>query len=153
MASDRYIYILLPVLISVTVGCIKKDSIRYLNLPAKTVEQVELLSGPPDKPYKVVGHVFIDGSNKRGWQSMADAAREEAADMGADAVFMGQMGQYQSGMMTVPTGSTTTTTGTLNTSSNRSTINTNSNIFSGPTVTTGINRKQISATAIVYQNP
>jgi hypothetical protein len=47
--------------------------------------------------HKVIGHVFIDGSDYRGWQSIADAAREEAAEMGADAVFMGQMGQYQSG--------------------------------------------------------
>jgi hypothetical protein len=69
MTSRRYTYILATLLIAVTVGCIK---IRYVTLPAKTVEQVELLPGPPDKPFKVVGHVFIDGSNKRGWQSIAE---------------------------------------------------------------------------------
>src|SRR5262245_2243387 len=114
-------YILAAVFLLFTVGCIHKDSIRYLTLPAKAIEQVELLPEPPDKPFKVVGHVFIDGSNKRGWQSMANAAREEAAEMGADAVFMGQVGTYQSGSMTMPSTSTTTTTGTVNTRSNRST--------------------------------
>ena len=152
MTYHRYTYILAALFIG-TVGCIKKDSIRYMTLPARTVEQVELLPGPPDKPFKVVGHVFIDGSNKRGWQSIAEAAREEAADMGADAVFMGDMGQYESGTMTMPGASTSTTTGTLRSSSNRSTINTNTNTFSGPAVTTGINRKQLSAIAIVYQHP
>ena len=116
MTSHRYTYILAALVIG-TVGCIKKDSIRYMTLPAKTAEQVELLPGPPDKPFKVVGHVFIDGSNKRGWQSIAEAAREEAADMGADAVFMGDMGQYESGTMTMPGASTSTTTGTLRSSS------------------------------------
>ena len=153
MTSRRCTYILAALLLTATVGCIKKDSIRYITLPAKTVEQVELLPGPPDKPFKVVGHVFIDGSKKRSWQSIADAAREEAADMGTDAVFMGEMEQYQSGMMSMPSGSTSTTTGTLRSSSNRSTINTNTNTFSGPTVTVGNNRKQLSAIAIVYQNP
>jgi hypothetical protein len=140
-------------ILAVVLFTVPFDSIRYVILPAKTVQQVELLPGPPDKPFKVVGHVFIDGSNKRGWQSIAEAAREEAADMGADAVFMGDMGQYQSGMMTMPSGSTSTTTGTLRSNSNRSTFNTNTNTFSGPTVATGINRKQLSAIAIVYQNP
>jgi hypothetical protein len=83
-------------------------------LPAKSVEHVELLPGPPDKPFKVVGHVFIDGANSRSWQSIAEAARAEAADIGADAVFMGQMGENQSGAVSIPTGSTNTTTGTLN---------------------------------------
>jgi len=142
-------YILPIVLLLATVSCVKRDSIRYFSLPAKTVEQVELLSGPPDKPFKVVGHVFIDGSNKRSWQSIAEAAREEAAEMGADAVFMGQMGQYESGTVSVPSGSTTTTTGTVG----RSSFNTNSTTFAGPTVAAEIKRKQLSATAIVYQSP
>ena len=142
-------YFLASILLVITVGCVKRDSIRYVSLPPKTVEQVELLPGPPDKPFKVVGHVFIDGSDKRGWQSIAEAARAEAAEMGADAVFMGQMGQYQSGTMSVPSGSTTTTTGTAG----RSSFNTNSTTFAGPTVSAGIQRKQLSATAIVYQSP
>jgi hypothetical protein len=53
------------------------------------------------------------GANLRSWQSIAEAARAEASDIGADAVFMGQMGEYQSGSVSLPTGSTTTTTGTL----------------------------------------
>jgi hypothetical protein len=152
-SNSRMQYILVALLFIFASGCIKRDSIRYVMLPAKTVEQVELLSGPPDRPFKVVGHVFIDGSNKRGWQSIAEAAREEAADMGADAVFMGQIGEYQAGTVTMPGASTTNTTGRVSTYSNRSTINANSNTFSAPTVTTGISRKQLGATAIVYQNP
>jgi hypothetical protein len=146
-------YILVALLFMFTVGCIKKDSIRYITLSAKTAEQVQLLPGPPDKPFKVVGHVFIDGANSRSWQSIAEAAREEAADMGADAVIMGHTGQYQSGMVTMPGVSTSTTNGTLRSNSNRSTLNTNTNTFSGPPVSTGINRKQLSAIAIVYPNP
>jgi hypothetical protein len=130
------------------VGCVKRDSIRYVSLPAKSVEQVELLPGPPDKPFKVVGHVFIDGANSRSWQSIAEAARAEAADIGADAVFMGQMGEYQSGSMSIPTASTTTTTGTLN----RSALRMNSQTFAGPTIAAGIERKQLSGTAIVFEN-
>ena len=130
-------------------GCVKKDSIRYMTLPPKAVEHVELLPGPPDKPFKVVGHVFIDGSNKRGWQAVAEAAREEAASMGADAVFMGQMGEYQAGTMSVPTGSTMMTTRRAD----RSSFNSSSTTFAGPTVSAGVQRKQLSATAIIYQNP
>jgi hypothetical protein len=130
------------------VGCVKRDSIRYVSLPAKSVEQVVLLPGPPDKPFKVVGHVFIDGANSRSWQSIAEAARAEAADIEADAVFMGQMGEYQAGSVSLPTGSTTTTTGTLN----RSALRLNSQTFAGPTVAAGIERKQLSGTAIVFEN-
>ena len=153
MTSHHYTYILAAVLFTFTFGCISKDSIRYTTLPPKTVEQVALLPAPPDKPFKVIGHVFIDGSNKRGWQSIADAAREEAAEMGADAVVMGQIGQYQSGTVSAsgPTSSTatTTTTGTAN----RPSFNTNSTTFAGPAVAKGVFRKQLSATAIVYENP
>lgn len=141
------LYVLAVIFIVNTAGCIKKDSIRYITLPAKPADQVELLPGPPDKPYQVVGHVFIDGSNKRGWQSIAEAAREEAAEMGADAVFIGNIGQYQSGTMSSPNSSTTSTASTFN----RSSMNTNSTMFTGPTVVEGIMRKQLSATAIMYK--
>jgi hypothetical protein len=117
------------------VACVKRDFIRYVSLPAKSVEQVVLLPGPPDKPFKVVGHVFIDGANSRSWQSIAEAARAEATDIGADAVFMGQMGETQSGAVSIPTGSTNTTTGTLN----RSALRMNSQSFAGPTIAAGLN--------------
>jgi hypothetical protein len=58
-------FIAVLLLLCSAVGCVKSDSIRYVSLPAKSVEQVELLPGPPDKPFKVIGHVFIDGPNSR----------------------------------------------------------------------------------------
>jgi hypothetical protein len=142
-------YFLAALILLFSAACVKRDSIRYVSLPAKSVEHVELLPGPPDKPFKVVGHVFIDGANSRSWQSVAEAARAEAADIGADAVFMGQMGESQSGALSIPTGSTNTTTGTLN----RSALRMNSQAFAGPTVAAGIERKQLSGTAIMYLSP
>jgi hypothetical protein len=59
---------------------------------------------------------------------------------------MGQMGEYQSRSVSVPTGSTTTT-GTLN----RSAVRMNSQTFAGPTIATGIQRKQLNGTAIVFE--
>lgn len=141
-------YFLAALLLLFSAGCVKRDSIRYLSLPAKSLEHVEVLPGPPDKLFKVVGLVFIDGANARSWQSIVEAAREEAADIGADAVFMGQMGEYQSGAASMPTGSTTTTTGTLN----RSALRMNSQSFAGPNIAAGIQRKQLSGTAIVFEN-
>lgn len=87
-------YIFMAILFVSTVACIKRDPIRYVSLPFKSVDQVELFPGPPDRPYKVVGHVFIDGLNKRGWQEIAEAAREEAAELGADAVFLPGPGKH-----------------------------------------------------------
>jgi hypothetical protein len=88
------------------------------------------------------------GANSRSWQSIAEAARAEAADIGADAVFMGQMGEYQTGSVSIPTGSTTTTTGTLN----RSALRMNSQSFAGPTIAAGVERKQLSGTAILFES-
>jgi hypothetical protein len=143
----RYI---IPIFVLVfLVGCVKRDSIRYVTLPAKPIEQVELLPGPPTKPFKVVGHVFVTGAPAASWQSVAEGARAEAAEIGADAVFMGVAGQYQAGTVIIPGSSTTTTTGTITGSS----INMTSNTFGGASIAAGIQRKRFTGIAIVYQQP
>ena len=128
------------------VGCVRTDSIRYEHLPAKPIDQVELLAGPPDRPFKVIGHVMLDGPRLASWQRMAEAAREEAAELGADAVFLGDLGQYQSGSVIMPGHSTTTTTGTTLGSSFSATSHT----FGGPTMAMPVIRKQATAIAIRY---
>ena len=132
-----------------TVGCVPKDSIRYITLPSKSVEQVDLLLGPPTKPFRIVGNVFIEGARTASWESVVEAAREEAADMGADAVFMGQAGEYQAGTVIMPSGSPTTTTGTMS----RSSANMTSNTYAGQTVATEVRREQFTGIAIMYENP
>lgn len=141
-------YIIAIFVLVLTVGCVKRDSIRYVTLPPKPIEQVELLPGPPNKPFRVIGNVFLDGAPASSWQSVADAAREEAARIGADAVFMGQAGEYQAGTVIMPSGpTTTTTTGTMV----GSTFNMRSNTYAGPTMAGGVRRKQFTGIAIVYQ--
>lgn len=150
LPSDAMRYALLIILVFLVFGCVKKDSIRYVSLPPKPVEQVQLLSGPPDKPFRVVGHVFVEGRRSHNWQSMAEGAREEAADMGADAVFMGPAEHYEAGTIVLPGGSTTTTTGTMIGSSS---VRMNSFTSSGPTIAAPVMRKRLSGIAIQYQNP
>jgi len=140
-------YALAILVLVFAVGCVKRDSIRYVTLPAKPIEQVELLPGPPNKSFKVVGHVFVKGAPASSWQAVAEGARAEAAEMGADAVFMGNAGEYQAGTVIMPGSSTTTTTGTISGSS----INSTSNSFAGPTTAIGIQKKQFTGIAIVYQ--
>lgn len=134
-------------LLALLSGCVKRDSIRYVNLPPKPIEQVELLPGPPSKPFKVIGHVFVKGAPAANWQAVADGARAEAAEMGADAVFMGNAGEYQAGTVIMPQNSTTTTTGTITGSS----FNATSNTFAGPTTAIGMRAKQFTGIAIQYQ--
>ena len=128
------------------VGCVKKDSIRFANLPAKPVEQVELLSAPPSKPFKIIGHVMIKGAMAASWQRVANGAREEAADMGADAVFIGNAEEYQAGTYISPAGSTTTTNGTFTNQS----FNATGNTSIGPTTAIAIQKKRLTGIAIVY---
>lgn len=145
----RYVITILALVFAVGCAGVKRESIRFATLPPKPIEQVELLPGPPSKSFKVVGHIFVDGKRSANWQSLAEAARVEAAEIGADAVFMGNAGEYQAGTMILPGSSTTTTMGSF---SGRS-FNANSNTFAGPSMAVGIQKKQFTGIAIVYQQP
>jgi len=95
----------------------------------------------------VIGHVFVKGAPAASWQSVAEGARAEAAEMGADAVFMGNAGEYQAGAVIMPQSSTTTTTGTITGSS----FNATSHTFTGPTTAIGMRARQFTGIAIQYQ--
>jgi len=69
--------------------------------------------------------------------------------MGADAVFMGNASEYQAGAIIMPGSSTTTTTGSF---TGRS-FDATSNTFTGPTTAMGIQKKQFTGIAIIYQQP
>jgi hypothetical protein len=126
----------------------EKDSIRFANLHSKPVEQVALLPGPPPKPFRVIGHVLIKGAPAAKWQKVAEAAREEAADMGADAVFMADAGEYYAGTVIMPGSTTTTTTGSFTGSS----FSARSQTYSGPSTAMAMQNKRFTGIAIVYES-
>ncbi len=140
-------YVIAILVLICAAGCVKRDSIRFVTLPPKPIEQVALLPGPPEKPFKVVGHVFVKGAPAASWQSVAEGARAEAAEMGADAVFIGNAAEYQAGTIIMPHSSTTTTTGSFS----GGPFNATSNTFMGPTTAMGIEKKRFTGIAIMYQ--
>ena len=74
---------------------------------------------------------MVDGPPAASWQRMAEAARAEAAEIGADAVFLGDVSQYQSGTIITDPSAV-------------------SPYYAGPVTTTAVRRKQATAIAIVY---
>ena len=85
---------------------------RFSAVPA---EQVEILFGPPNRPFKQIGIVSVLGGAFSSDVAMYTKLRKAAADLGADAVIVS--GQSQSfaavpGVQsTVVTGNTAITTG------------------------------------------
>jgi hypothetical protein len=135
-------------LLFAVIGCvrIKKDSVRYATLPSKPIALVELLPASPEKPFKVIGRVFVGGTPAANWQQLAEAAREEAAAMGADAIVLGDAGELPVGTIIMPGSTTTNTTGDFYGNS----FSARSRSSASPTMAMAIQQKRMTGTAILY---
>ena len=95
-------------------GCIQTDMIRYLALPPKAPETVEVLPGPPERPHQVVAQLILESGESTPYQDLITEARIKAAEVGADAIFVQQAGSRYAGSIISP--GSAATTGTVTTS-------------------------------------
>ena len=103
-------------------GCIQTDMIRYLALPPKAPEGVEVLPGPPQRPHQIVAQLILEAAESTPYQELITEARLKAAEVGADAIFVQQVGSRYAGSIVSP--GSATTTGTVTTSPSGSTTGT-----------------------------
>lgn len=87
-------------------GCIRTDMIRYLDLPPKPVESVELLPAPPQRPYQIVAQLFLEAGSGASFEDLTSEASRRAA-----ALFIQEAGSRYAGTVVSP--GTATTTGTV----------------------------------------
>jgi hypothetical protein len=80
---------------------------KFTAVPA---EQVEILFGPPNRPFKQIGIVSVLGSTFSSDTAMYKKLRKAAADLGADAVIVS--GQSQ-GFVAAPGVQSTVVTGNI----------------------------------------
>lgn len=91
-------------------GCIRTDMIRYLELPPRPVEQVELLPAPPQRPHQIVARLFVEAGGGASYQELTQEARLKAAALGADALYIQEAGPQFAGTVVSPGSATTTAT-------------------------------------------
>jgi hypothetical protein len=97
---------LVLLLVGVGWGCAAQRETLLANSPSPLVEQVKVLPGPPNRLFTVVGHITLSGTPATNSQSLITHLREQAAAMGADAVFLGNAHHFQVGAVFDLTGST-----------------------------------------------
>jgi hypothetical protein len=151
MSASRLVVAFLVLLLASTTGCVFKDSIRYAPQAARPPETVDVLGGPPDEPFKVIGQVMIRAGTAASWDRIVQAAREEAASMGADAVFQGEAGMYSIGQVITP--GTTYTQETTSVHLPSASATTYGYSTSTPTTATNLQQKRWTGLAIVYVEP
>ncbi len=82
---------LLPVLVLAGCGTVSSHSTQYVGVPrypAADPGRVEILREEPARPHHRLGEVFVDTSREPSQERVDAALREEAARLGADAVFL-----------------------------------------------------------------
>jgi hypothetical protein len=89
-------------------GCIQTDAIHYLSLPPRPVEGVEVLPGPPPRPYALVAQIVVEGGSGASYEALVAEGRRKAADLGADAIFVQEAGSRYAGSVIQPGTATTT---------------------------------------------
>ena len=86
----------MPILVMVCVGlsasCVSDQAHRYYSddwYPPKAVEDVDILTNAPMRPYEVIADFQARGASEKYMQ-------KKAAQVGADAVIIGTFGGYRS---------------------------------------------------------
>ena len=131
-------------------GCIKTESFRYADLPARSVDEIEWLSEPPRKPFEIIGRVYIEGLTLISHEYLAKTVRQKAAELGAEAVFLENLHErisYRRATMMKPDVSRTQSGGSIGGSSFSASIDTSST----PIPPLPIRRKVAVGIAIVYK--
>ncbi len=96
--------------------------IRYLALPPKAPEAVEVLPSPPQRPHQIVAQLILEAAESTPYQELITEARIKAAEVGADAIFIQQVGSRYAGSIVNP--GSAATTGTVTTSHSGTTTST-----------------------------
>ncbi len=128
-------------------GCIQTDMIRYLALPPKAPEGVEVLPGPPQRPHQIVAQLILEAGEGTPYQELITEARIKAAEVGADAIFVQEAGSRYAGAIVNPGSATTTGTFTMSPSGSRTAtfVTTTTPGYAAP-----IFRKRVVVLAVTY---
>ena len=133
-----------------TSGCVKAESVRFAERPPQPVENVELLPGPPEQPFEVVGRILVEGLPLVSQEYLAQRVWQEAAELGAEAVFLEEVHEhvtYRSAVEMKPDASRVQTGGAVAGASFSASIDTSST----PIPFRPTRRKVAVGVAIVYQ--
>ena len=88
---------LVLLLVGLAWGCASQGAVRQASSLSGALQQVDVLPGPPERSFKVIGHISLRELPGTNWQTVATQLREQAAAMGADAVFLGNPHEYPVG--------------------------------------------------------
>ena len=138
------------ILVMLASGCIKTESFRYADLPPRSVDEIEWLSEPPSNPFEIIGRVYVEGLTLVSHEYLARTIRQEAAELGAEAVFLENVHErvsYRQATTMKPDVSRTQSGGSIGGSSFSASIDTSSTPFP-PRPT---RRKVALGVAIVYK--
>ncbi len=128
-------------------GCIQTDMIRYLALPPKAPEAVEVLPSPPQRPHQLVAQLILGAGESTPYQELIAGARITVAEVGADAIFVQQVGSRYAGSIVSP--GSAAATGTVTTSHSGS-ITSTFVTTTTPGYAAPIFRKRVVVLAVTY---
>jgi hypothetical protein len=97
---------LVLILMGLTVGCASQGATPPTISLSGDLQQVEVLPGPPERPFKVIGHISLSEIPDTNWQTVSTHLREQAGAIGANAVFLGDPQMYPVGAVINPPDST-----------------------------------------------
>ena len=88
---------LILLLVALTVGCASQGANRPASALSGPPQQVDVLLSPPERAFKVIGNISLYERPETNRQALVTQLREQAAAMGADAVFLGNPQVYPVG--------------------------------------------------------
>jgi len=87
--KTKILIVLTCLTFSLLIGCASSESTRTGKYYAPTSpESVEILFERPQKPYEVVGYIKSRGGKLNSQEDLFNSMKEEAAQLGADAVYL-----------------------------------------------------------------